>query len=327
MESLQTSLFSVNLHNFEDRCLSIFRYQAQNNHVYKEYLSLLDVHFWQVNHFDDIPFLPISFFKNRIIKTDVWNEQCVFESSGTTLQIKSRHYVKDLEWYRKVSQYIFESFYGPLDEWTILALLPSYLERNNASLVYMTDFFIQQTKNVNSGFYLYNYEDLLRVLKKLRKNNSKVMLLGVTFALLDFAEKYSGEDMSHVIFMETGGMKGKKEEITREQVHNLLKRQLNINKIYSEYGMTELMSQAYAMDGESFTGPPWLKIALRDVNDPFSKPVGQNYGGINIIDLANIHTCCFIETEDIGTIYSDGSFKVLGRLDHSDVRGCNLMVW
>jgi phenylacetate-coenzyme A ligase PaaK-like adenylate-forming protein len=327
LESLQTSLFSVNIHNFEERCLQVFRHQAQNNTVYKEYLSHLDIHWGQVNHFEEIPFLPIGFFKNRIIKTGAWMEECIFESSGTTLQNKSHHYIKSSAWYCNISRYIFESFYGSLHEWTILALLPTYLERNNASLVCMTDYFIQQTKNADSGFYLYNYEDLLRVLKKLRKKNSKVLLLGVTFALLDFAEKYSGEDMSHVIFMETGGMKGKKEEITREQVHSLLKRQLNIKEIHSEYGMTELMSQAYAHDGERFYGPPWFKIALRDVNDPFSKPVGQNYGGLNIIDLANEHSCCFIETEDIGTIYNDGSFKVLGRLDHSDVRGCNLMVW
>ncbi|MCC5931074.1 MAG: acyl transferase [Cyclobacteriaceae bacterium] len=327
LESLQTSLFSVNINNFEERCISVFRHQAQNNIVYKEYLSHLGIHFGQVNHFEEIPFLPIGFFKSRIIKNGDWTEQKIFESSGTTFQTRSRHYVKDLNWYCKVSRYIFESFYGPLKEWTILALLPSYLERNNASLAYMTDYFIKQTKNENSGFYLYNYVDLLRVLKKLRKKNSSVLLLGVTFALLDFAEKFDGEDMSHVIFMETGGMKGKKEEITREQVHSLLKRQLNIKEVHSEYGMTELMSQAYARDGERFYGPSWFKICLRDVNDPFSKPVGQNYGGINIIDLANIHTCSFIETEDIGTFYTDGSFKVLGRLDHSDVRGCNLMVW
>jgi hypothetical protein len=272
---------------------------------------------------EQIPFLPISFFKTQEVVCGRFEPQAVFESSGTTQTTNSRHFVKDISLYKKSFLHCFELFYGPVKDWCILALLPAYLERKNSSLVMMADVLIGLSENKYSGFYLYNHEELFQVLEKLEKAGQKTLLLGVTFALLDFAEKYS-LPLNHTIIMETGGMKGRREELTREQVHSIIKKSFSVSNVHSEYGMTELLSQAYSKADGVFNCPPWMKIVLRDEDDPFAIS-GSGTGVINIIDLANIYSCSFIASDDAGRLHADGSFEVLGRLDHSDIRGCSLL--
>lgn len=323
-KSFYQEIFNVNKSNFDELALKIFRYQADSNPVYKKYIENLNIQPTGVRKIQDIPFLPISFFKSKQIKTGIWKEEGVFESSGTTGQITSKHYIKSKAFYLTNSYRIFSQFYGHLNNYHLLALLPSYLERENSSLVAMVEHFMPLTNSTFSGFYLNNYDQLIDAVQNI-KDNRKILLMGVSFALLDLAEKY-GPDLSGAIIMETGGMKGRRKEMIREELHEVLRNGLNTGNIHSEYGMTELMSQAYSFGNGVFQAPPWMKILLRDVNDPFELDVRKSSGGINIIDLANIDSCAFIETQDMGKMHNNGHFEVLGRFDNTDIRGCNLMV-
>ncbi|HVZ97148.1 MAG TPA: hypothetical protein VG847_09760, partial [Chitinophagaceae bacterium] len=276
-----------------------------------------------------VPYLPIEFFKTKTVTALSFDPEIIFESSGTTGDTTSRHFVKKLSLYQRSFLESFELFYGKPSGWRIIALLPGYLERTGSSLVYMADHLIQLSGHPESGFYLYDHEKLRQVLLKCESDRQPVLLLGVTFALLDFAEKYSLQ-LKHTIVMETGGMKGRREEITRSEVHHILKKKLGVKNIHSEYGMTELLSQAYAHNEGIFKCPPWMKVVVREENDPFaitSQPAVHRASGglLNIIDLANIYSCSFIATDDIGKLHPDGSFEVLGRKDNSDIRGCSLL--
>lgn len=272
-----------------------------------------------------IPFLPVAFFKDHEVKTDVWDPEATFSSSGTTGQRTSSHFVRDKEFYLTNAEKVFNHFYGSLQEYHFLALLPSYLERDNSSLVVMADSFIKKSRSSYSGFYLNDYENLLHTIRNIN-DDRKILLLGVSFALLDIAETYK-PDLSYVTVMETGGMKGRRREMVRHELHAVLKKGFNVGRIHSEYGMTELMSQAYSTGEGIFQGPPWMKVMLRDINDPFDISENRKSGGINVIDLANIHSCAFIETQDVGKKNGNNSFEVMGRFDNSDIRGCNLMVF
>ena len=308
---------------FENPALELFRFQYNKNPVYQAYVNALRVDPGSVNSIEKIPFLPIHFFKSHEIKTTEFDPEVIFESSGTTGSINSRHLVKDKNWYTEVFTSIFEKNYGPISGYCILGLLPSYLERNNSSLVYMVNSLMEKSNHPQSGFYLDEYEKLFNVLSELEKQGQKTLLIGVTFGLLDFAEKYS-LDLKNTIIMETGGMKGRRDEMIREDVHGILKKAFDIPVIHSEYGMTELLSQAYSKGDGIFKTPPWMRVLVRDDEDPLLKKQSGN-GLINIIDLANIYSCCFIATDDIGKLYTDGSFEVMGRMDGSDLRGCSLL--
>jgi len=335
-------IFNVNESNFDDLVLEIFQFQYQHNSIYRTYIDTLRFNPKTINKLSDIPFLPIRFFKTHRVTTTDFEPVYQFESSGTTQTGNSRHFVKDIEMYRQSFVTAFELFYGQLEDWCVIGLLPSYLERSNSSLVFMVNELIRKSGHEQSGFYLNDYEKLYENLKNLQGKKQKTLLIGVTYALLDFAEKYS-LPLTHTTVMETGGMKGRREEIVREEVHDLLKREFQLDFIHSEYGMTELLSQAYSKGDGIFYCPPWMKVLVRDEEDPFevqsSEPGVQSSefrvksidsrlttkGVINIIDLANIYSCSFIATDDAGKLYADGSFEVLGRIDNSDIRGCSLM--
>ena len=323
-EQWNHKILGVNEEGFEEVALEIFNFQAAENPVYKAYLQALGVEAGSVNTIDKIPFLPIRFFKSHAIRTTVFEPAVVFESSGTTGSINSRHLVKDLALYEESFTKGFELFYGSIKDYCIIGLLPSYLERNNSSLVLMVDKFIRLSEHPQSGFYLNEYEQLFAIINELETRKQKVLLVGVTFALLDFAEKHS-LSLQNTIIMETGGMKGRREEMIRPAVHEILKKAFHTPAIHSEYGMTELLSQAYSKGEGIFNCPPWMKILLRDDEDPFFIK-SEGSGAINVIDLANIYSCSFIATDDAGKLYADGSFEVLGRIDGSDLRGCSLMV-
>jgi len=322
-KSFKHRLLNLDVKNFDSLALDVFQWQASHNPIYQKYLSYLNISPDNVKNLAEIPFLPISFFKNHEIKCGKWEHELVFESSGTTGQERSKHFVKDLSFYHKVSENIFEKQYGSLKDFVILALLPSYLERGNSSLVYMVEHFMQLADS-ESGFYLNDLSTLKEKLADLKSLGKKILLIGVSFALLDFAEKYRGS-LEGVIVMETGGMKGRRKEMIRSDLHKILTDAFEVDKIHSEYGMTELLSQAYSHGDGLFTTPPWMKVVLRDLNDPFD--LGKrSIGGINVIDLANIYSCSFIETQDMGTMNKNGTFEVLGRIDNSEIRGCNLLV-
>ncbi|HWR32566.1 MAG TPA: hypothetical protein VN451_03525 [Chitinophagaceae bacterium] len=314
----------MNNSGFEALALEVFKYQAQNNTVYKAYLQVLGKDQEMVTSLSAIPFLPISFYKSHQVKTGEFAVQEIFESSGTTRSISSRHFVKDLSLYEGSFIKGFALFYGPVKNYCILGLLPSYLERKKSSLVYMVDKLIQLSEHPQSGFYLNEYEQLAAVLQELEKRKQPTLLIGATFALLDFAEKFSFP-LRHTIMMETGGMKGRREEMIRAEVHDVLEKAFHMSVIHSEYGMTELLSQAWSKADGIFNCPPWMKVLMRDDEDPFMiKNIGS--GTINVVDLVNIHSCSFIATDDVGKLYPDGRFEVLGRMDGSDLRGCSLMV-
>ncbi len=326
-EYFTSRLFAVHAETFDDFALKLFRFQATYNLVYRKYLHYLKVSPAEVNAITAIPFLPIHFFKNHPILTpDGIKAEIYFESSGTTGQQRSRHYVADRALYHRVAETIFVQMYGKLSDYHIFALLPSYLERQHASLVAMASHFIRQSRSTYSGFYLNNTAELINKIKK-AGNSRKVLLIGVSFALLDLAEQHQ-PDLHDVIVMETGGMKGRRKEMTRDELHTILRKNFNVTEIHSEYGMTELLSQAYARQAGKFRVPTWMKILIRDINDPFclDQPPGVS-GGINVIDLANIYSCAFIETQDLGRLLKeDHTFEVLGRFDQSEIRGCSLMV-
>ena len=324
-KSFEQSLININDTNFEDIALRLFHFQVKNNPVYRQFLQHLKCKWENVSTLQQIRFLPISFFKTHLIKTSQWETSAEFSSSGTTGSISSKHPVHDLNFYRTHSKRIFNHFFGDLESFHILALLPSYLEREGSSLIEMMNYFINQSKSVHSGFYLHNHKELADKLIGLKTDGRKVILWGVSFALLDLAEQYD-LDLSHCIIIETGGMKGRRREWIREELHEYLCRRFNVKVIHSEYGMTELMSQAYSFGGGVYQCPSSMRVMIRNINDPFEWLYPGKTGGINVVDLANFHSCAFIETQDIGVAMESGYFEVLGRMDNSDIRGCNLLV-
>ena len=311
--------------------LDLFQFQYQHNDVYRQYVKSLAVDPEKVDSVTKIPFLPIQFFKTNVIRTTEFEPEIIFESSGTTQTVNSNHYVKNLELYKKCFTQCFELFYGPENEWCILALLPSYLERKNSSLITMTEELIKRSEHSLSGFYLNDHEKLYQTLLHNEILQQPTLLIGVTFALLDFTDEYTMR-LSNTVVMETGGMKGRREEITRDEVHDILQKKLGLLQIHSEYGMTEILSQAYSRGNGIFKCPPWMKVLIRSEDDPFSIQTPSlstkkaETGIINIIDLANIYSCAFIATDDMGKLHHNGSFEVSGRCDNSDIRGCSLLI-
>jgi hypothetical protein len=341
-------VFSVTESSFRQLALNIFHFQYDSNSVYRSYVNALGKTPSGVDEIEKIPFLPISFFKTDEIKAGKFNAEVIFKSSGTTQTISSQHHVKDVSIYTQSFTTTFKEAYGDMQEWCILGLLPSYLEKGNSSLVFMVDDLVKQSQHPQSGFYLYDLERLKETLLSLERSNQKTLLIGVTYALLDFAERFP-IPLINTIIMETGGMKGRREELTRMEVHDQLKKAFDKTNIHSEYGMTELLSQAYAKKEGRFQCPAWMKVLIRDDEDPLtvwssdsgvgsreSIVISQGFrtpnselvtitGAINIIDLANVYSCSFIATDDVGKLYPDKSFEVLGRMDGSDLRGCSLL--
>nr|WP_294894303.1 acyl transferase [uncultured Pedobacter sp.] len=307
------------------KCLDVFKLQYQTISVYKDFVDALKVKPDTLRHYTQIPFLPISFFKTHQIIEDKAFADIVFTSSGTTGMVTSKHFVQDVKLYEQSYLKAFKLFYGDIENICVLALLPSYLEREGSSLIYMTEDLIKKSKHPKSGFFLHNHNQLNETLKFLKQQKQKTILIGVTYALLDFAENYR-TDFPELIVMETGGMKGMRKEMVREEMHQVLTAGFGVPKIHSEYGMTELLSQAYSKGDGIFECPPWMRVIVRDTNDPLSLLTAGKSGGINVIDLANMHSCSFIATQDLGKTYTNGKFEVLGRFDESDIRGCNLMV-
>ncbi len=318
------NIFSVSASGFADLALQLFHWQYQQNPIYRQWCDLTIKHPHTIKTIESIPALPVGFFKTQTIQTGNYPLTHFFESSGTTKTSNSKHWVKDMGLYRKSFMQAFELFYGRPEDWCIIGLLPAYLERPHSSLVMMVEELIKDSKHPESGFYLYEHENLSNTLKLLESKKQKTLLIGVTFALLDFAESFP-QQLKYTTVMETGGMKGRRREMTRLEVHNQLSMQLGVEKIHSEYGMTELLSQAYSRGDGVFVCPPWLKILVRDEEDPLTVR-SSGRGVINIIDLANADSAAFIATDDVGMIYEDGSFEVFGRLDNSDIRGCSLML-
>ena len=311
--------------SFEDLALSVFKFQIDQNLLYREYCSLLGISVRSISRIEDIPFLPISFFKTHQIISGSWEAEFVFESSGTTGITTSSHFLEDLNWYYEMSAVGFRKFYGDPGDYVILALLPGYLERTSSSLVHMVNYFFKSGSKDLGGFYLDDFQKLQTDLKQAMVSGKKSLLIGVSFALLDFAEQVDMVALDNVLIMETGGMKGRRKEIIREELHSLLRKGLKVSQIHSEYGMTELMSQAYSKDNGLFKPSVTMKVLPGSVTDPLSLERFDTQATIKVIDLANVATCSFIATEDMGRIFPDGSFQVLGRLDQSDIRGCNLM--
>ena len=310
---------------FETQALDVFKFQFNNNRVYRSFCDLLYVHPSDVKCINDIPFLPIRFFKTRDVLSSKNEIRATFTSSGTSGSTTSKHLVTDLSIYEKSFNKGFEHFYGPIEDYVILGLLPSYLERQGSSLIYMVDAMISKSKYTESGFYLNNIEELKDTLIKLDSEGKKIVLIGVSFALLDLVESYQF-NLKNTIIMETGGMKGRRKELIREELHQQLKAGFGVDDIHSEYGMTELLSQGYSQGNGTFKSPNWMKILTRDTEDALTINSNGKAGGINVIDLANINSCSFIATQDLGRVNPDGAFEVIGRFDDSDIRGCNLMV-
>jgi phenylacetate-coenzyme A ligase PaaK-like adenylate-forming protein len=324
-KQLEEKVFTItNEKEFAIIALDVYQFQFENNLLYQDYCNAVGKTPGTVKEITDIPFLPISFFKTHRVETTVFDPQLLFNSSGTTGSVTSCHYVKEAGIYLQSFSAGFRQFYGDIKDYCILGLLPSYLERRNSSLVYMVDHLIKESGHQYSGFYLNEFEELNYTLKKLQSMKQKTILVGVTYALLDFSTRHP-QNLPNTIIMETGGMKGRGTEMTREELYEQLKKNFGVPVIHSEYGMTELLSQAYGMDGK-MRCPPWMKILLRDETDPFTIYESTGSGVINVIDLANLYSSGFIATDDIGKISGDGSFDILGRIDNSDIRGCSLMV-
>ena len=322
---LENRIFDISTENdFETLALDIFKFQYKHNQTYQQFCKLLNREPQQVSGIFEIPFLPIEFFKSRKLQTKTNPAQIIFTSSGTTGKNTSKHYVTDLRLYEESFLKAFEQFYGNPAEYVFLALLPSYLERTGSSLIYMVNSLIEHSADENSGFYLDNLEELSEKLEELDKGSKKVFLIGVSFALLDLVEKKQF-DLKNTIVMETGGMKGRRKEMIREELHHELKNGFGVQTIHSEYGMTELLSQAYSKGHGIFECPAWMRILIRDTEDAFSLLEDGKTGGINVIDLANINSCSFIATQDLGRIKND-QIEILGRFDNSDIRGCNLLL-
>ncbi len=310
---------------FERLALEAFHFQMNKNAVYKKFVSHLSVEPSSIKQVEKIPFLPIQFFKSHHVYASSKKEEIVFTSSGTTGMVTSKHPVAGVSIYERSFNKAFELFYGNPADYCILALLPSYLEREGSSLVYMALNFIEKSKNNGSGFYLSNINELKTAISALKQRKQKTILLGVSYALMDLADS-DCELNEDFIVMETGGMKGKRKELLKEELHSYLAERFKISKIHSEYGMTELLSQAYSSGDGIYQCPPWMQVSTREVNDPFSKTKVNKSGGINVIDLANFYSCPFIATQDLGRILPNGDFEIIGRFDNSDIRGCNLLV-
>ncbi len=320
-----STFFNFNSSKFEEIALEIFQFQAKNCSIYSTYLKHLKIHIPDIKAVTDIPFLPIHFFKTSKIISSEEKIEKIFSSSGTTGNSKSKHFITDISIYKDSFRKGFEHFYGNIEDYTILALLPMYLERDDSSLIFMVNDLISKSKKEKSGFYLDNYNELNEVLIELDNKGEKVLLIGVSFALLNFVEKYNLQ-LKNTIIMETGGMKGQRKELIREELHSILCNGFGVEKIHSEYGMTELLSQAYSQGNGIFKCNPWMKVLIRDINDPFTNLSHKKTGGINIIDFANINSCSFIATQDLGKTHANETFEILGRFDNSDIRGCNLLI-
>ena len=323
LKSFKTRVQNLANERFEQLALEIFRFQAVHCGVYREYLESLNIKAESITSLNDIPFLPIEFFKNHRVSTLEWSENAVFRSSGTTSTVRSQHLVEDLNYYLQLSLRNFQNFFGSIKECEIYALLPSYREQGNSSLIAMVDHLISHSSR--GGYFLDNFEHLESELRNRLNRNSKVILFGVGYALLDFVD-YVKNPLDGLVIVETGGMKGRRQELTKEDYYAILKKNLGEVGICSEYGMTELLSQAYSMDEIYYEPVPQLKVLVRDLNDPFLTLPHNKTGQINVIDLANVHSCCFVETQDIGRMAANGTFEVLGRKDNSDIRGCNLLI-
>ncbi|TDE06497.1 LuxE/PaaK family acyltransferase [Flavobacterium hiemivividum] len=321
-----TDIFAIsNQKQFEKIALKVFRYQHENNLVYREFCDLLKIEPQKIKTLQQIPFLPIQFFKSHAVVSNTNPVQNTFTSSGTTGMITSKHLVTDISIYEESYRRGFSEFYGNIEDYVVLALLPSYLEREGSSLIYMVEDLIQLSNHAESGFYLHNHEQLIKKLTELDESGQNIILIGVTFALLDLIEKHQFQ-LQNTIIMETGGMKGKRKEMIREELHQQLCEGFGVTAIHSEYGMTELLSQAYSLGEGVFECPSWIQILIRDTEDALTYIPQGKTGGINVIDLANINSCSFIATQDLGKKNPNNSFEVLGRFDNSDIRGCNLMV-
>lgn len=326
MDSLIKEIFKIESEEaFNEISLKVFNYQYKHNDIYRAFIDNLNVNTSEILRYKDIPCIPIDFFKTHQVLTGNKKIQATFKSSGTTGPATSSHHITDLNIYEESFLKTFNIFYGNPEHYTFLALLPSYLERNDSSLVYMVQKLTDISNKKDAGFYLYNHQELFEKLSVLEKRNEKTLLIGVSFALLDFFKNYTVK-LRNTTIIETGGMKGRKKEMVREELHSVIKSATGLPQIHSEYGMTELLSQAYSQKNMLYKTPPWMKIIIRDTNDPFDYIKTGKSGGINIIDLSNIYSCSFIETKDLGKVNSDNSFEVLGRFDNSDIRGCNLMV-
>ncbi len=323
---MQDAIFNIqNEEDFTKVALKVFQHQFVNNKVYRSFCDLLYIHPSDVKSIEQIPFLPIQFFKSHQVLSTIDDVQEIFTSSGTTGNVTSKHLVTDVSLYEQSYLKGFKHFYGNIEEHTILALLPNYLEREGSSLVYMVQDLILKSNNSESGFYLHNLPELILKLKELDASNQKVLLIGVSFALLDLIEKEQF-NLSSTIVMETGGMKGRRKEMIRTELHEVLSKGFGVEKIHSEYGMTELLSQAYSKGNGVFECPPWMKILTRDTEDALTIQQAGKTGGMNVIDLANYNSCSFIATQDLGKVHTDTTFEIIGRFDNSDIRGCNLMV-
>lgn len=322
--NFQQELFDFNKFSFEDKALALFKLQYANNLVYKDFVDRMGYNPNEVNELTKIPFLPVGFFKSHSIIAEGYLPELVFESSGTTGMINSQHLVHDVSIYKQSFIEGFKQFYGNPEEWVIIGLLPAYLERQGSSLVYMVNDLIALSKNTDSGFYLYEYEQLYQLLLQLESKQQKVLLIGVTFALLDFSEQFE-MNLKHTVIMETGGMKGRRKEMTRVEVHEQLTSRLGLQSIHSEYGMTEMLSQGYSYGEGIFYPSKTMKVMIRSEDDPMEVQ-SMGTGIINVIDLSNVYSCAFIATEDVGRVYDDGRFEVQGRVDNSDIRGCSLLM-
>ncbi|MCH7410376.1 acyl transferase [Belliella sp. DSM 111904] len=326
-KSFSEYILNISNFDFDLLALELFQFQAEHNPIYNKYLAYRNINPSSVKNIDQIPFLPIQFFKDHQVVTGPLSEYAkYYSSSGTTGTVTSKHYIWSEEFYLQHALRLFEHEYGSIQDFHVLALLPAYMERPGSSLVSMAEYFIAQSQSKHSGTYLYDHAKLIEKLLELKNGNRKVLLLGVTFALLDIAESHiSIPRMDNLIVMETGGMKGRRKEMIRQEVHDILTSSFGVSTVHSEYGMTELMSQAYSTGQGKYSLPATMKVLIRDANDPFSLSK-KAQGGINVIDLANFHSCAFIETQDLGKIDQDGFLEVLGRFDNSEIRGCNLML-
>jgi phenylacetate-coenzyme A ligase PaaK-like adenylate-forming protein len=325
-KAFKHSIFNIQSPDeFNEIAVSLFRYQYRNNKIYKSFVDALGLSENRIYHPEQVPYLPVSFFKTQKIVTGNFAEELIFESSGTTGSETSKHYVADADLYQQSFTKGLELEYGDLSRYAVFALLPSYLERQNSSLVYMVEKILLNTNRQMGGFYLNELQELKTQMLEAQRQGVKIMLFGVTFALLDMAEEFPVQ-IPDAIIIETGGMKGRRKEITRMELHEKLCNAFGVEKIHSEYGMTELLSQAWSKGDGIFRCPPWMKVLIADTNDPLSILEEGRTGGINIIDLANLHSCSFIATQDLGRVSDDGTFEVLGRFDNSDIRGCSLLV-
>jgi len=323
---MELDIFNIeSQEQFTEIALKVFKHQFKNNKVYRSFCDLLYKHPSDISKIEDIPFLPIQFFKSRKVLSSLNQIDETFTSSGTTGYITSKHFVTNINVYKESYLKGFAHFYGNIEDYVVLALLPNYLERKGSSLVFMVNDLIKKTKNSESGFYLNNLDDLAQKLINLDKKNQKVLLIGVSFALLDLVEKQQF-NLKSTIVMETGGMKGRRKELIRDELHQILQNGFGVKEIHSEYGMTELLSQGYSNGNGIFETPPWMQILTRDTEDALTINSKEKNGGINVIDLANYNSCSFIATQDLGKVNQNGTFEIIGRFDNSDIRGCNLMV-